>query len=300
MPDSSQLVPFAVKTYRYLRLSIVVVVLSLLASVLIERVRAGCWQGSISAYYYTPAHAIFVGTLVALGVSLVAIKGSTDVEDVLLNVAGVLAPIVAFVPTAPPSDRCAITPFGTPETAETFIDNNVTALAVGGAVAIVAAFVAARIQGKATLRRVDRPAMIGLAVAAVLLVGGLIWWSSFRASFLQHAHGSAAVAMFTLVGAVMVLNARSAAQGYRQCYAVTAGLMVLGVAFALLGKVVDGDWRHQILWLELLEIVPFGIYWAAQTLEHWNGGVPTGSERQARTEMVGMAPHDTGAPVAHA
>jgi len=300
MPDSTRLEPFAVKTYRYLRMAIVVVVLSLLASVVIERVRAGCWQGSISAYHYTPAQAVLVGALVALGVSLVAIKGSTDVEDVLLNVAGVLAPIVAFVPTAPPSDSCAATAFAAADSAETSINNNILGLAIGGAVAIVAAYVAARIQGKATRRRVDRPTVIGLVVAAVLLVAGLIWWGWFRDSFVERAHGGAAVAMFGLLGVVMVLNARSAGQGYRQCYAVTAALMALGVAIAILGKVVDGDWRHQILWLELLQLVPFGIYWGAQTLEHWNGGVPTGSERQARTEMVGMAPHDTGAPVAHA
>src|SRR5262249_55555658 len=100
-----------VSTYRYLRLSIVVMVLALFVSVLIERFHVGCWQGSISAYYYTPAHAIFVGALVAIGVSLIAIKGSTDLEDVLLNVAGLLAPIVAFVPTTPPSGSCPSTAF---------------------------------------------------------------------------------------------------------------------------------------------------------------------------------------------
>lgn len=292
MPDPSQdeeqLVPFAVKSYRYLRLSIVVVVLSLLASVLIERVRAGCWQESISAYYYTPAHAVFVGALVALGVSLIAIKGSTDIEDALLNTAGVLAPIVAFVPTTPPSGRCASTAFGDQATVETFIDNNVLAFAIGGAVAIAAAYVAARVQRKVTLRDIDRPSVIGIGVGVALLLAGLIWWGFFRDSFLDHAHGGAAIAMFAIVGVAMVLNARSAKQGYRQVYAVTAGLMVMGAVVAILGKVVDSDWRHQILWLELLEIVPFAVYWAAQTLEHWDGGVPTGAEREARTEMMGI------------
>ena len=78
MSDAELLEPFAVKSYRYLRLSIVVVVLSLMASVLIERSHVSCWQESISAYFYTPVQAVFVSALVVIGVSLIAIKGSTD------------------------------------------------------------------------------------------------------------------------------------------------------------------------------------------------------------------------------
>src|SRR4051812_8792439 len=96
--NDAELASYAVKSYRYLRLSIVIVLLALLCSVLLERSHAPCWEESISAYFYTPAHSMFIGALVALGVGLIALRGSTDVEDVLLNVAGVLAPIVAFVP----------------------------------------------------------------------------------------------------------------------------------------------------------------------------------------------------------
>ena len=88
MPVTEELVPYAVKTYRYLRLAIVVVVLAAVASVLIERSHTDCWQASISAYYYTPVHAMFVGALVAIGVCLIAVKGSEEWEDMLLNVAG--------------------------------------------------------------------------------------------------------------------------------------------------------------------------------------------------------------------
>src|SRR3954454_17073222 len=113
MTGQQQLVPFAIKSYRYLRLSIVVVVAALMASVLLEVVHAGCWQESISAYYYTPTHSVFVGGLVAIGVALIAVKGSTDLEDALLNISGVLAPIVAFVPPSPPlaTDLCQATGF---------------------------------------------------------------------------------------------------------------------------------------------------------------------------------------------
>ena len=170
MSDREELVPFAVKSYRYLRLAIVVLVLSLMASVLIERFQVSCWQESISAYYYTPVHAIFVGALVAIGVSLIAIKGSTDVEDMLLNVAGVLAPIVAFVPTSTPSPNCSSTAFAGVD-AKAYIDNNVLAFAIGGGIAIAIAYVVARVMGKARIRKVDPPSVVGLvfSVAAPTL-----------------------------------------------------------------------------------------------------------------------------------
>jgi hypothetical protein len=47
-------------------------------------------------------------------------------------------------------------------------------------------------------------------------------------------------------------------------------------------KLLHDEWRHQVLLLETLEIIPFAVFWAAQTLEHWEGGVPTGAERAAR------------------
>ncbi|MEM8618320.1 MAG: hypothetical protein AAGF73_01230 [Actinomycetota bacterium] len=65
---SGQDVSFAVSTYRYLRLSIVVVLVALLASVVFERFQVDCWQGSLGAYYYTPVQPIFVGALMAIAV----------------------------------------------------------------------------------------------------------------------------------------------------------------------------------------------------------------------------------------
>ena len=135
MAPQRELAQYAIKSYRYLRLAIVVVVLSLIASVLIERSKTSCWEVSISAYYYTPVHAMFVGALVAIGVCLIAVKGSEEWEDMLLNVAGILAPIVAFVPTSPPSRR-ARRARSAPIDAEAYLDNNVLAFIIGGVVAI--------------------------------------------------------------------------------------------------------------------------------------------------------------------
>ena len=96
---------YVISSYRYLRLSIVVLVATLGMALLIETSKASCMQGSISAYYYTPVHAVFVGALVAMGVVMVALKGRDPIEDLCFNLAGVLAPVVAFVPTARPIDH---------------------------------------------------------------------------------------------------------------------------------------------------------------------------------------------------
>jgi hypothetical protein len=118
----------------------IALVIDLAAAVVYEIVRgdADCVQTSISAYYYTHAQAVFVGALVAIGTCLICLRGSTDHEDVLLNVAGMLAPVVAIVPT-PEAGDCASLP-GVPEDSTPNIENNITALLVIG----LAAFVGSR------------------------------------------------------------------------------------------------------------------------------------------------------------
>jgi hypothetical protein len=298
MSADEDLVPFAVKTYRYLRIAIVVVVLALLASVLIERFHADCWQGSISAYYYTPVHAVFVGALVALGVSMIAIKGSTDAEDVLLNVAGALAPIVAFVPTSPPTDSCSSTAFVGGDV-EALIDNNILALAIGCAIAIVVAYGVAALRRKTTLQRFDTASVVGLLLGTVLLVGGVVWYFASRNTFLEHAHGGAAAIMFGLIAVVIAINALGSRRlsrlgrtppGYWIAYAALAGMMVLAAVVVGIVTLIHGAWRVQILVLETLELIPFTIFWTLQTLEHWEGGVSTGTNRAARTAALRRRP----------
>ena len=86
------------KTYRYLRIGMIGAVFLLAASITIEAAQAGCLQNSISAYYYTPVRAIFVGTMVAVGLSLIVYKGRGWKEDLSLTLAGMLAPVVADRP----------------------------------------------------------------------------------------------------------------------------------------------------------------------------------------------------------
>src|SRR3954447_25805087 len=99
----------ALRTYSLLRMGMLGVLLGLGVSVLLEINRSnGCVQRSISAYYYTPTRAVFVSSLVALGVSMIVLWGKNWVDDGFLNLAGMLAPVVAFVPTSD-ANFCGIT-----------------------------------------------------------------------------------------------------------------------------------------------------------------------------------------------
>jgi hypothetical protein len=133
----------AIKTYRYLRIGMIGAVVLLAASIAIERSKVDCWQTSISAYYYTPVRAIFVGSMIAVGLSLIVYKGRAW-EDVCLNFAGMLAPVVAVVPTTDVGRCWSVAPSPLPVKADgsladwvvTNIDNNIYALLIAGALAL--------------------------------------------------------------------------------------------------------------------------------------------------------------------
>lgn len=102
----------ALRTYRFLRFAVVCVVVMLIASLLLEAGRSGCLKGSISAYYYSPVRTVFVGALCAIGLVLIALWGKTALEDSLFNLAGLLAPVVAFVPAKDDGQCRAVTQIG--------------------------------------------------------------------------------------------------------------------------------------------------------------------------------------------
>src|SRR5215207_981942 len=88
------------KSYRYLRTAMAGLLVCLAAAVVYQSVRQDDLLGSVSAYYYTSAQGIFVGALIGLGACMIALQGTTLVEDIFLNLGGVCAAIVAVVPTA--------------------------------------------------------------------------------------------------------------------------------------------------------------------------------------------------------
>lgn len=281
----------AVRTYRYLRLSLVGLVLLLLLAVWLERLTgeaANRRLGSISAYYYTPARSVFVGALVAIGISLVAIVGRRGFEDTALNIAGMLAPVVAFVPTprgaggAPcdPEGRCSVPP----EFVPAVVNNIKSLIALGVAGVALGAYVVLR------RRESSRATRIGLALAAGVFVAFVAWFGLARDSFLDVAHFGAAVPLFALVTGVAYVNARKArarrddaagsgAKTYTAVYGVVAGVMTLTFAVAIVLAVMDqlgwgGTPDEWVLWVEVVLLLSFATFWVTQTFDFWADGLP--------------------------
>lgn len=305
----------AVRTYRYLRLSLVGLVLLLLLAVWLERLTgldANRRLGSISAYYYTPARSVFVGALVAIGISLVAIVGRRGFEDTALNIAGMLAPVVAFVPTprgaggAPcdPDGRCSVPPEFVPS-----VENNIKSLVALGVAGIA-------LGGYVVLRRKQssRATKIGLALATGVFVAFVAWFGLARDSFLDVAHFGAAVPLFALVTAVAYVNARKArarrdaaadargAKTYTAVYAGVAGVMGVTFAVAIVLALMDqlgggGTPDEWVLWVEVVLLLAFATFWVTQTVDFWADGLPEDASVPAPVTAVAPAGDPLATPV---
>ena len=265
----------AIKTYRYVRIALIVLVAALAASVVLERIHATHLQDSISAYYYTPTHSIFVATFVGMGICLIVVKGSNDTEDVLLNIGGILAPIVALVPTTEPSNIYGSKAL-TITNARVLIGNNVVALLIAGVVAIVLAYWVERSKREVTVSRIRTPDKVGLVVAAVLIVvGSWTYWKE-RRFFLDHAHTTSAIAMAAILALVVVLNAQRAHARHRPTYGVLYFLAVAIMALGVVPVLVHLQWDSFKPWnfvLESIEIGGLTTVWIMQTFELWDLGV---------------------------
>ncbi len=95
-----------VDAYRFLQVmvGIIAILLPVVTVFLVWMIDGGEVRGSISAYYYTRMGAYFVGSMCALGVIFASYRHHPRPEYVLdnrlSNIAGVLAVIVALVPTS--------------------------------------------------------------------------------------------------------------------------------------------------------------------------------------------------------
>ena len=271
----------AVKTYRYLRLAMIALVVGLFACVLYEhgKTRTGCWQTSLSAYYYTPVQGFLVAALVTIGVSLVALRGNTDWEDVLLNLAGVCAPVVAFVPYPDPG-TCGSVLTDTKNRLVN-IDNNMLGLLVAGGLGLVIVGVLTRLSVRSA--RPDRPgpvALLGFWAIAVLFLAGTAVYLWDRTLLLDHGHDIAAVAMFGFIFVNVWLNAAALHQAnnaeaqrsiWRNRYTVVGTLMVVAVVANVVARLAGFRWW--VLTLETSMIVLFAWFWVAQTIELWDQGL---------------------------
>jgi hypothetical protein len=301
----------AVKTYSYLRLGVVGMAFALAVSVIYEIATGESTGvlGSISAYYYTPVRAIFVGVLVAVGLALIAIKGREGPEDVMLNLAGMLAPLVALVPTPISDTVYGLNPDkrAIPDELVPSVENNVWAILVlaGGGLVV----------GHATLpgrgSRERRPMLIGLWAGAILWLLFTAWFLFGRPSFLELGHYLAAIPMFMLLAGVAIISARNAASRrqssvrglkpaqYRRVYYAIAVAMysLIVVAITMFGLQALTDAEMPSAWLFVVEsllLLLFIAFWLAQTAENWKLGSPVVDQPAAHapTSEDPVAPRD--------
>ena len=273
----------AIKTYRYLRLALVGLVVLLFSSLVIEWLAVGrdCVQPTISAYWHTPARGVLVGVLVTMGICLIALKGNTEAEDVLLNLAGILAPGVAFIPTVA-FTTCSSVPASGRDFGGS-VANNMQALFVLGIVAVIVALVIAVRErgGVAHLSRWDR---VGLTLGFAATAGGAGWFYVSRSTFLEHAHNLAAVTMFLAIVAVVWVNSRDVQEvvedhralqtvrgRYVTVYRSISAAMLASLVLAVIGHLAG--WSNAVLVVEILLIALFGGFWVIQTRELWNQGL---------------------------
>jgi hypothetical protein len=305
-----------VKTTRYLRLSMVALVIGLAVAVLYEHAKSHkqsgssghCWQHSISAYYYTPVQSFFVGALVAIGISLVVLKGSTELEDVWLNFAGIFAPVVAFVPTPNIGDCGSVLTDKTNR--DLNIGNNVTAMLVMAGIALAILGVLLLLRQPVTHPPVPKApdnaawahwiAVGGYALALALFVVAWVLFLAPRKWFTDNAHSISAVTMFVFIFLAVVNNAinfhftrkevvadqdaaRRAGAEIKPAdevkpakpvnrYLVIAILMAAAVLVIKLGPWF-GD--YETIWLEASMITLFAVFWVIQTHELWRRGLRT-------------------------
>jgi len=261
---------YALTTYRYLRVTVVGLVFLLGTAVIIQLVReSGNPRPSISDYYYSPARAVFVSTLVAVGVCMIVLKGRSW-EDTFLNLAGGLAPVVAFVPTE--AQGTCEGGRGVSAATAANISNNVLALLIAGLGGLLAAAYLARKPGTSLALR--RPAGGGLALATLLWAAAAGWFTFGRSSFECGAHNVAAITMFAFIVAVVAWNAwgaagRSVTAAPRTSYGALAITML--VTAGVLGVATAAGLPSGIFWLESSLIVLFAVFWVIQTPQRWDG-----------------------------
>ncbi|WP_124710514.1 hypothetical protein [Gordonia insulae] len=257
-----------IDTYRNIRLGMVSLIAMLAFAVFGDSIASHDIRFSISDYYDSSARAVFIATLCAMGAMLMAYKGRTEIEDVLLNFAGFLAFLVAFIPTNTPDRQ--------PDPPLDWIVKNAWTAVFGGLFAMT---VWALLSGAGRFATPPRPTLAGLvvrvlALAPVVVVVAQVTW--FDTATRVSPHGVAAVSMFVMLTGVVVLNGLVVMAGdvpvkYARWYFGTALVMLVTIVVAIVATLSGwGAGVNLIFWVEWVLLAAFGAFWIVQTFERWD------------------------------
>jgi hypothetical protein len=289
------------KTYRYLRTAMVGLLLALGVSVLYQTSQQDFHLlTSVSAYYYTPAQPIFVGSLIGLAACMISLRGTTELEEIFLNLGGMFAAVVAIVPSSRGKDYlsavrncnrhdvpvmtdrasgrldCPTVQTLTDATRDN-IENNMVTLLVLGLLGLIATVWFFFRRNRAVRTRVAL-FWLGFGTAAVVYVAGAVGYFAYTDWFIRYGHYVAGIGLLVCLFVVAVANARR--RGREQSEAVESGdrrtpvrrgyyVVIAGVTAAvtliLTPLMLWGT--VSLLWLEITVGALFIAFWTVQTIE---------------------------------
>ena len=289
------------KSYRYLRIAMVGLLIALAAAVFYQSSQQGSFLASVSAYYYTPAQAVFVGALIGLGASMIALQGLTDAEDQFLNLGGIFAIVVAIVPTGRGADfesavrACresggtllthqASTNLDCPgvlalqDATRANVENNMAALLIVGGLTLILTVVIL-LKGKAAKQGTKGRWWVigGFSAAVVLWLLGLIALAVSVDWLAGHGHYIAAGGLLLSILLVAGANAHRRQQRPTARYGLKGDILKSPRAYtwiAVAMLVVSGAlivlWLTNaisLFWVEILLAFMFVLFWIVQTID---------------------------------
>lgn len=283
------------RTYRNLRLAIAGTVVLLGIAVWSAALSVGVLP-SISAYFYTSARSIFVGSLVAAAIAILVLSGR-GVERALLDAAGLFAPLIALVPTPirPGTipgyeNACAAVAVCVPRDVLPGIATGIASYLIAGVLAlIVAGVVTSSRWRKDALRPRDVVPSFAVAIGILAMVGAAWMWANDF--FVNHAHLIAAATFFGLIAAVAVVkvfeNPRPPERGpvrwHKAAYWVIAVGMLVDSGVIVVLVVTKGDIGAvlpPVFVGEFIALALFVIFWLLQTVQKWDAVDPRFGARE--------------------
>jgi len=293
-------------SYRYLRIAMVGLLLALAAAVFYQSAQQHSFLASVSAYYYTPAQAVFVGALIGLGASMIALQGMTPPEDVFLNLGGMFAIVVAIVPTGRGADfetavQACRDSGGTllthqasknldcpgvlalRDAARANVENNMAALLAVGGLALVLAGVFLFKDWTAKRDAEGRKWVLAGFFAAVLVwLGGLIALAASVGWLARNGHYIATIGLLLGILAVAGANAFRLEQRRAKPSGDSPGVMdvlksaptnryaYIAAAMLVVSVVLIVLWAINaitLFWAEISVAFLFVLFWSVQTVD---------------------------------
>lgn len=278
------------RTYRYLRVGIAATVVVIFIAVAVTTVVIGHPLRSISAYYYTAAQGPFVGALIAAALGIIVISGR-GVERALFDAAGLVAPLIALIPTRidnstiPGYTPCAPGTECVPVELHAGIGVGLVTYAIVGLAGWVVALFLTSTGPRST------GVVVSLVTAPVILIAAPVLFFVWRDGLLIGGHLVAAGVFFLLIAAVAISDdfhsdfEKTPTRRVRRTYRIIGVIMGVNVGLTILLIVVgiEGPQRPVGFVGEMLALALFFVFWILQSSREWEQDQPRVARVMAAT-----------------